>query len=270
LKIEVHLQAMLPYDFAKGIERLLSEVPPEHLLGIEKILVLATPTQRGYEPASGLYVHRSRTQPARIELFVENIYRVPFRRLVLLMPVLPTWLLGRALYHEIGHHYQQFTHGVSKSAAEGHADLYGDRALRRYVTRSLRPWAPCLALLVPLYRLLYWLTHRREIRECERAVRQDPLALPRLRRLGELYYKGRFFAEAQAVWRRVLAERPEDGAANLGLGCLHWRRREFPRAIECWETAARAAPPDTRARELLRRARAGERLLGIRQPQPGR
>ena len=73
-----------------------------------------------------------------------------------------TWkvLIAQTLFHEIGHHYQRFSHGIAKTRQEDHAELYGDRLSRQafptaywFIDRWL-PWSHRLnRLMIGLLRL---------------------------------------------------------------------------------------------------------------------
>lgn len=266
MKIEVNVERALPYDFEGSIRKLLAHVRPEHLVGIEKIAVWESHHQGRYRDALGLYGHRTKEEHTRIDLFLDNIYGDRVSRFYFLIPFLPAYKLSKVLYHEIGHHHQQFTHGIKRRAAEAHADRYSERAQTRYLAKALRPWAFLLKPLLPLYRMAYWLTHQRQLQELKRAVQADDRDLRAWGRLGELYYKGRFFSKARQCWMKVLSERPDNVPANLGMGCLYWREREFPAAVESWRKVLKEDPGNNRARELMRRASDENELFGIRRP----
>jgi predicted HD phosphohydrolase len=63
-------------------------------------------------------------------------------------------MLAAVLYHEIGHHYQYFTHGVTKKTEQNFADKYKKRMLKKtffWWRLIMLPFAPLIYLLKRRY-----------------------------------------------------------------------------------------------------------------------
>lgn len=129
MKITNRSSLWLPFNIEKMVNALLKSVPPEDLVGLQEILLVDEITTDSPGRKEGIYKMRVRHDPARIELAVKTIYRgVP--RLVFFLPFVPKFLFAMVLYHEIGHHYQQyFTHRIKKKASENFAEKYSNRML---------------------------------------------------------------------------------------------------------------------------------------------
>ena len=59
-------------------------------------------------------------------------------------------MLAAVLFHEIGHHYQYFTHGVSKKTEQNFANNYKKRMLKKaffWWRLIMLPFAPLIYLL---------------------------------------------------------------------------------------------------------------------------
>jgi len=122
-----------PANVRELLSDLLDAVPAKYLVGL-KTIVLAnksalTRDQRRQKvwsrdhkirlnEARGSYYHATRSAPATVWLYVDNILRseVPWIRR---MPILRYEALGTVLYHEIGHHI----HAVHKPVYEGREDV---------------------------------------------------------------------------------------------------------------------------------------------------
>src|SRR6185503_5832912 len=76
-------------------------------------------------------------EPAVIVLYLETMKRET-PALLRLFPI--TWkiLIAQTLFHEVGHHYQRFSHGIAKTRQEDHAENYGDVHARRLFPSAYR------------------------------------------------------------------------------------------------------------------------------------
>jgi hypothetical protein len=125
-----------PANFRMLLEDLLDGVPAKYLVGL-KTIVLAnqsalTRNQRRQKTwsrnrkirlaeARGCYYRATRSSPATVWLYVDNILRSEkpwFRRL----PILRYYEPGTVLYHEIGHHI----HAVHRPVFEGKENVAED------------------------------------------------------------------------------------------------------------------------------------------------
>lgn len=151
IHVEQHCQGTIPFNIEKLIKRLLGYIPPEHLIGLNKIVILDDVTHGplNKKGAMGIYRHKEVQQPATIEIAVSVIYR-GMPRVLFYMPFVAKFMLANTLYHEIGHHYQQFTHGVKKQAWEDFADNYRKEMIRK----AFKGWLFLFKPFTPLIRLL--------------------------------------------------------------------------------------------------------------------
>jgi hypothetical protein len=98
-----------------------------------------------------------RKDPSWIEIAIEEIFR-GMPRPFFFLPFIPKFKLANVLFHEIGHHFQQVTHGVSKREREAFADAYRKNMLKR----AFWGWR---FVLYPLRPFIYWL-NRNAQRKC--------------------------------------------------------------------------------------------------------
>jgi hypothetical protein len=112
---------------SKSVEKLLSVIPAEQLGGLDAIVLTdadsigkgQTQRVRGRQHARrdclGFYHPAGRRNAAWIEIVVDNVlHGVP--RLALSLPLVRELLLGRTVYHEVGHHLQH-VYGARLGAA---------------------------------------------------------------------------------------------------------------------------------------------------------
>jgi hypothetical protein len=160
-EISEHYRDYAPsIDVKKVVEELVKSVPPRYLAGLKKIVLTNRSSlsrdqrrqkiwQRGRNhqlaTSLGAYYRATRSQPASVWLFVDNIQQ-PFPSWFLRMPMLGYSIVGSVLYHEIGHHI----HRVHKPVYEGKENVAEDwsRKLGRAFFRK-RYW-----YLVPVFPVL--------------------------------------------------------------------------------------------------------------------
>jgi len=131
VRVETRSRVKFPLDVEKLVKRLLAKIPSEHLQGLDSILIVDVPSDRPANSTRGRYLPKSgKLNPARIEIAPQVIYRgVP--RTLFRLPFICEFMLANVLYHEIGHHHQQFIHGVSKHRAERFAEKYKREMIRK-------------------------------------------------------------------------------------------------------------------------------------------
>ena len=128
----------MPFNIEKVIEKLLSKVPKEHLVGLETIFIVDKIRYKKGNNINGLYWPKDDRRAAFIEIAVKDIYKdIP--KFILYMPFIKD-----------GHHYQNYKHGISKSNREKFADSYKTNMLRR----SFRVWLLFMLPFKSLIRLL--------------------------------------------------------------------------------------------------------------------
>ncbi len=126
----------LGINIKASIEKLLKHVPDADLLQLSHILVTDIPENKNSreEGALGAYFCKWNNRPARIELYIKNIFeKVNPKALKIMFPVIEIDF-ANVLYHEIGHHVEKVrAHGIGKSKRESYADEYANK-LSCYVT----------------------------------------------------------------------------------------------------------------------------------------
>ncbi len=238
------LDRRYPVDLAEEARGLLRLVPPEHLVGISRITVSGSRPldEMAGEEVLGQYFEAYDGEPAFIMIYPQEMAReVPF----LLRPFPVVWrvLLAETLFHEVGHHYQRFTHGIRKPAQENHAESYGLRHAR--------------AAFPGVYRVLdQWDRVRRVVRRMrlwglERKRALGLASAPILYELGRLYWEEEDWSRVVAVWEEALALDP--GFAPISEWLPRARRRHRV------QSRKHLAAGGVRRRAQRRPARSGHR-----------
>jgi len=251
MKVEIRSNRKRVFGLEKKLRDLLEQVPPEHLVGLSKIVIWDSfPSAK----VRGRYTHESGSQ-ARIDLFFDEIFGNRASWLYLSIPFLSTYILAKVLFHEIGHHYQRFTHNVKRRSAEKAADAYSLRMTRAYLCCAVsRGWLRVFRSLLPVFRLAFLVTNIRYIRRLRGNIQRDPHDVVATNSLAEIYYRARFFSKAQKLWSRVLSVDNANSAANAGLASVLWRRGDSEQALRLWKLALAGDPTNSRIRESLRKA----------------
>jgi len=124
-------------DYVGIVRRLLTFVAPEHLAGIAMITISGDKPIEDDDDVLGQYFERWERDPAVIVVYLEPMKKEAaawIRRLPMAWEI----LIAQTLFHEIGHHYQRFSHGIAKTRQEDHAELYGDRLARKAFPKAYR------------------------------------------------------------------------------------------------------------------------------------
>ncbi len=113
-------------DYVTIVRDLLRALPPEHTAGLDYVTISGDPPLEDDDDVLGQYYDRFETEAPGIVLYLATMRHevpAPLRRFAI------TWkvLIAQTLYHEVGHHYQHFTHGIARDRQEDHAESYGDR-----------------------------------------------------------------------------------------------------------------------------------------------
>jgi len=157
IRVENLCQARIPFNIESAVRTLLLEVPPQHLLGLDAIIIVDRVRDKKNRQAGGIYRPKERRhQPAVIEIAVSAIYG-GMPRIFFFLPFIAKFMLANVLFHEIGHHYQRFTHGVTKAAREDFAEMYK----RQKLGKAFFWWQLLLSPLTPLIRWLSRVTNKR-------------------------------------------------------------------------------------------------------------
>ena len=116
----------IPLNFERIVVELLKVVPNEHLLGLGSISIIDKFTLKKDKGAWGIYRPKYGLGKARIEIAVEYLYNFKKTYMLRYFPVPGKVYLAGVLFHEIGHHYKNFTHGVSEKDDEKFAEQYAN------------------------------------------------------------------------------------------------------------------------------------------------
>jgi hypothetical protein len=131
------------------LKRLFKAVPPEHIIGLEKIVVIDK-FSGGNANARGLYYAKDSKEQARIHIAFQTVFK-GLPRFVGLLPLVSKILLGHVLYHEIGHHYHYtLKAGITKSKREKFSDDYAKKISRI----KFRYWRFFFWWLAPIFKWL--------------------------------------------------------------------------------------------------------------------
>jgi hypothetical protein len=132
-----------PANYRTTVERLLKSVPPEYLKDLDRVCLRDTAALRGAWPAkmppdtgnAGAYVHAWKGHKAEIELNLDVI-TAGCPNWAQKIPILREGLVGRVLFHEIGHHIH---HTVKRDPRpkEVMADRWARLLWRSYILRRL-------------------------------------------------------------------------------------------------------------------------------------
>jgi hypothetical protein len=156
-----------PPNFKENITTLLRYVPPNYLIGLRTIVltnragldrnkrrqkVWSRRRKVRLAESLGSYYHATRTSPAAVWLYVDNIAESGigwWNRL----PVLRYLVAGQVLYHEIGHHIHA-EHRPVHAEKEDVADDWGARLSKRFYRQHYWYLYPLLWSLARVSRLL--------------------------------------------------------------------------------------------------------------------
>jgi hypothetical protein len=152
-----------PRNFRRNVETLLRYVPPKFLIGLKTIVLTnregLTRNKRRQKvwsrnhkirlaDALGSYSRATRSSPATVWLYVDNIVRAEgpaFR----FFPVLRYLVQGEVLYHEIGHHIHT-EHRPVYEEREDTADDWKDKLLVNFYRKHYRYISPLLYVFTRL------------------------------------------------------------------------------------------------------------------------
>ncbi len=149
IRIEKQYQARIPFDVERSIRKLLKNVPSEHLIGLGSIFLVDQLSHKPSHKSAGLYWHKKGHESAKIEIAISTIYK-GMPRPIFYFPFIAKFMLASVLFHEVGHHYQQYVHSVTKKTEEAFAEKYRKQMLKR----AFSSWRLFLLPLSPLVFLL--------------------------------------------------------------------------------------------------------------------
>src|SRR5262245_46101999 len=156
--VETYRDWTPPLEVKRAIQGMLDSIPQRYLVGLGSVVLTnasglnharhrAKTLRRGRKvriaTAAGLYHPSWQGRPAYIEMFLDNIfYGAP--RAALSISFLRDLLLGKVLFHEIGHHIHR-TSAPEFREQEDVADRWSQQLLRAYLRDRYwyvrLPWA---------------------------------------------------------------------------------------------------------------------------------
>lgn len=159
---EHYKQYVAPRWFRPTVERLLASLEPEHVSGVESVVLTDGASigkgkthrigKRKYRRSNclGFYRRASRTGRPWIELVADNIVPTIPRQLLWLQ-LFRDVCVANTLYHEVGHHLEH-TVGAATRRGETAADDWCKRLTRIHFRKRYRYVVPVLKLLLRLLR----------------------------------------------------------------------------------------------------------------------
>lgn len=141
---------VIGFIIKRKVNKLIRAIPKEHLIGLEKIIILDEIPNNKRRDIGGLYRQKQKNQPCSIELSVSVIFK-GMPRIFFFFPFIPDFSLADVLYHEIGHHcHKRLTHGIKKEREESFAEKYRSEMVKK----RFKWWAPFFIPFSPLIRFL--------------------------------------------------------------------------------------------------------------------
>jgi len=169
-----------PRWFDRTIERLVSSLSDQHLSGLQSIVLTnssalgkgKTRRVRGRKyqqrDCRAFYHHAWHGERPWIEIVVDNVLQtVP--RFALSVNLVRDVIVGKVLYHEVGHHLQK-TLGSAGRGGEHSADDWATRLLRLHVKRLYWYWKPIVLVFGAVSRALRKTPETRLPRACPMRV----------------------------------------------------------------------------------------------------
>ena len=149
IRIEKSYQVQIPLDVEALVRKLLHKIPSDHLLGLGSIILVDQVTHKRDQKSGGLYWQRKGNELAKIEIGIATIYK-GMPRFIFFLPFITKFMLANVLYHEIGHHSQYLTHGITKKEGENFAEKFKKEMLKK----TFFLWR---LFLLPISPLVHWL-----------------------------------------------------------------------------------------------------------------
>jgi hypothetical protein len=153
---ESYINYVPPADYGATVKRLLATVPEKYLVGLDSVVLCNLSGQSRKlrtrkERLLGRYRPKWRGEKACIQLFVDQIQmpRRSFRWIRLLQDL----MLGRVLYHELGHHVHTLRPEYREE--EHVADDWGTRFSRNHLRRTYWYLFPALWAAV-VVEIAFW------------------------------------------------------------------------------------------------------------------
>lgn len=157
IEVEKAVADNFNFNFKKHINNFIKILPEEHVYGLEQITVTEFSSEKKVKEASGFYYGYRDPKHATIILcargiFPENMPKILFY----ILPIIPKIILAETLFHEIGHHYLNLSHGYKKEQWEKSADRYSkDMTRKLFISSSVfRLIKPLKFIFIPIIKFL--------------------------------------------------------------------------------------------------------------------
>jgi hypothetical protein len=140
----------LELNIHEVVAKLVGHVPDRDLIHLSHILVTDIPEKKWtrLKGALGAYCKKWSKQPARIEIYLKNIFGNANLFYIKHCFALAECKLAHVLYHEIGHHVEKTrSHGITKKTKELHADKYASKLLPLLILENADSIRKCLQFL---------------------------------------------------------------------------------------------------------------------------
>lgn len=135
IQVEDEVKKYFSIDFRKKINKLLTIIPKEHLINLDKIkITYYPPNNKGLKKAEGFYMPRGQGhgERANITLCLKNILADLPEFFFKVFPFFLNSFIADVLYHEIGHHYRTLSYGIKDKIMEKYAEKYSLKMKRKY------------------------------------------------------------------------------------------------------------------------------------------
>ncbi len=131
-----------PVRVNEAVRLLMRHVPAEHLEGLHEIVLTNSASLltslKGNFTAGGQRFRAADRRGfywnGRICLVIDQIFR-QYPESLLLVPMFKTWLIGKILYHEVGHHIHRLVQPGYRDKKEEFADEWRDKLLAAFVNK---------------------------------------------------------------------------------------------------------------------------------------
>jgi hypothetical protein len=164
---EVYAHWSPPVPLAPIVARLIEGVPAEYLIGLKTVVVTDAAglnheqrRQRTFSRGKkvpvrrcqGVYHQATRSEPAWIELFPDNI-NLCHDRFVLKLAILADIAIGQVFYHELGHHIHK-AQAPEFGEREDIAENWRKRLIKPYLRKKYWYLTPVVYVLLPFHWVL--------------------------------------------------------------------------------------------------------------------
>ena len=140
--VEAYCNYSPPVHVYGSVQLLLRFIPPEHHVGVHQI-VLSNSEEVRTQIKGKIPLGKIRVRPAecrglyaegKIVLLMDRIFG-SYPEIFFLIPQFKTYVIGRTLYHEIGHHIHRLEQPGYRNDEEAVADRWREKLLRQFLVQ---------------------------------------------------------------------------------------------------------------------------------------